>query len=90
MRRMDAQSRRTYRMQQRSTAFKRAKLRRGVIKQQQNTDKFRTERKPGTGGFSDGLGIQQQRMREKGQEIQRAEDMRPPLRGEDQDLRFPK
>lgn len=77
-------------MQQRNTAFKRAKLRRGVLKQRQNIDKFRTERKPGTGGFSDGLGIQQQRMREKGQEIQRAEDMRPPLRNEQSYPGFPK
>ena len=45
--------------------------------QSENSDKFRTERKPGTGGFTGGPAIQQQRMREIGDENRRAESFRP-------------
>ena len=36
----------------------------------------RQEQTPGTGGFSAGLGIQQQRNREKGAELQRSKQLR--------------
>ena len=36
-----------------------------------------TERAPGTGGFSAGIGIQQQRLRELGADKRRSESFRP-------------
>jgi len=38
---------------------------------------FATEQKPGTGGFTQGIAKQQQRMRMKGQEERRAQSFRP-------------
>ena len=36
-----------------------------------------TDRKPGTGGFTQGLAVQQQRVREKGQQLKRSKQLRP-------------
>ena len=38
---------------------------------------FATEQKPGTGGFTQGIARQQERMRIKGQEERRAKSFRP-------------
>lgn len=75
-RRLSAQDRRTYKPQQRAQAVARTKAYRGAIAQQQNSEKFRTEQKPGTGGFTQGLGIQIERLREIGDENRRAEQLR--------------
>lgn len=75
-RRLSAQDRRTYKPQQRAQAVARTKAYRGAIAQQRNSDKFRTEQKPGTGGFTQGLGIQIERLREIGDENRRAEELR--------------
>ena len=76
-RRLDGPSRWSYRHQERAKAVKLAQARRGYMAQSENSDKFRTERKPGTGGFTGGLNIQQQRMRDVGDENRRAESFRP-------------
>jgi len=75
-RRLSAQDRQTYKPQQRSQALARTKAYRGAIAQQRNSDKFRTEQKPGSGGFTQGLGIQIERLREIGDENRRAEQLR--------------
>ena len=43
----------------------------------ENMPKNTTDRRPGTGGFTQGIGIQQQRMRNKGAEVRRAKSLRP-------------
>ena len=43
---------------------------------QRNQDQQRTERKPGTGGFTQGIALQQARLRKEGQELQRAKQLR--------------
>ena len=47
------------------------------MSQQINRPKFTTERKPGTGGFTKGIGVQQERLREEGAKVRRAEALRP-------------
>jgi len=45
----------------------------------QNRQQRTTERTPGTGGFTQGIGLQQQRYRDIGEENQRQESNRPDL-----------
>ena len=56
---------------------RRVKARRGALAYERNRDQFATEQTPGTGGISPGLGIQQQRTREEGEEKRRSESLRP-------------
>ena len=43
---------------------------------QNNIEQARTEQKPGTGGFTQGISIQQQRLRDIGEENRRARQLR--------------
>ena len=56
---------------------RRVKAKRGALAYQRNKPMRTTERAPGTGGFSAGIGIQQQRLRELGDEKRRSESFRP-------------
>ncbi len=61
----------------RQTAAARVKARRGQMKYQENRPKNTTTRRAGTGGFTHGIGIQQQRMRDIGTAQRRAKSLRP-------------
>ena len=76
-RRLSAQDRQSYRPGQRAQKVARARARKGYIAQRETLPINSTDRKPGTGGFTQGLAAQQQRVREKGQELTRSEQLRP-------------
>ena len=71
------EERQSYRPQQRLGAIARAKAFKSSYASQQKRKPFATEQKPGTGGFTQGIGLQQQRLREKGAELRRAKSLRP-------------
>ena len=60
-------------------AHRRAKAYNAQNKLLANRDQRTTTQTPGTGGFTQGLGIQQQRNREIGQERQASEGLRPDM-----------
>lgn len=76
-RRLSAEDRASYRPGQRTQKVARARARKGYMSQQINRPKFTTERKPGTGGFTKGIGVQQDRLRQEGAKVKRAEALRP-------------
>ena len=76
-RRLSREDRATYRPGQRMTKIARARARKGYMSQLENMPKNTTDRKPGTGGFTKGITLQQDRVREKGAELQRAKQLRP-------------
>jgi len=75
-RRLSAADRQSYKPQQRLKALAKAKAYRGHMAMMNNRDQFRTEQKPGTGGFTQGLGIQQQRFRDIGAQNKRSAQLR--------------
>ena len=75
-RRLSAQDKSDYNMS-RSKKIAGARSRRGAMAQRENMPIAHTSQKPGTGGFTQGLSIQQQRNREKGAEIRRSKALRP-------------
>ena len=64
---------------QQSNAYKRAKALNAQNKMLANRDQRTTTQKPGSGGFSGGVGIQQQRYREIGQQNERTKGFMPEL-----------
>ena len=64
-RRLSAQDKSDYNMV-RSRKIAGARARRGAMSQRQNTPIAHTSQRPGTGGFTQGLGLQQARNREEG------------------------
>jgi hypothetical protein len=58
-------------------AHSRAKQRRGELAWNNKVNLGRQEQKPGTGGFTSGLAMQQQRNRELGAELERSKELRP-------------
>ena len=76
-RRLSAQDRSTYKPQKRLGAIAKAKAFKASWSKDKQRKQFATEQKPGTGGFTQGLAKQQQRMRDIGQEKRRAESFRP-------------
>ena len=75
-RRLSAQDKSDYNMS-RSRKIAGARSRRGAMAQRENMPIAHTAQKPGTGGFTQGLAIQQQRNREKGAEVRRSKALRP-------------
>lgn len=75
-RRLSAADRQSYKPEMRLKAVAKAKAYRGQLAMQNKNEAFRTEQKPGTGGFTQGLGIQQQRLREVGQQNRRSKQLR--------------
>jgi len=75
-RRLSAQDKSDYNMS-RTKKIAGARARRGMMAQQKNMPIAHTSQKPGTGGFTQGLGIQQQRNRDKGAEVRRSKALRP-------------
>lgn len=76
-RRMSMRDRSDYRPNKRMGAIARAKAFKSNWARNQQRKPFATEQKPGTGGFTQGIAKQQQRLREIGQEKRRAESLRP-------------
>ena len=75
-RRLSVADRKSYKPDMRLKAVQRANAYRGQMAMQNNNDQFRTEQKPGTGGFTGGRGVQQARLREVGQQNRRAASFR--------------
>ena len=62
----------------RERALSMAKRRRGSLAQARNSMQRTTERTPGSGGFGlRGIAIQQQRLREQGQQARHSKGLRP-------------
>ena len=76
-RRLSMADRSSYKPNQRLGAIARAKAFKSSWASQQQRKPFATEQKPGTGGFTQGIAKQQQRMRIKGQGERRAKSFRP-------------
>ncbi len=76
-RRMSMRDRADYRPNKRMSAIAKAKAFKSNWAKNQQRKPFATEQKPGTGGFTQGIARQQQRMRQKGQEERRAKSLRP-------------
>ena len=76
-RRLSAQDRASYKPQKRLGAIAKARAFKASWSKAKQSKQFATEKKPGTGGFTQGIAKQQQRMREVGQEKRRAESFRP-------------
>lgn len=71
------EERSSYKPQKRLGAIAKAKAFKKQYATEQNRKPFATEQKPGTGGFTQGIARQQERMRIKGAEERRAKSFRP-------------
>ena len=78
-RRLSAEDRQAYRSSARSRAASRTRQQQGQMNQLRNRPERTVTSKPGTGGSTKGIALQQQRVREKGQELQRSKALRPPV-----------
>ena len=76
-RRLSMADRSSYKPQKRLGAIAKAKAFKSSWASQQQRKPFATEQKPGTGGFTQGIAKQQERMRIKGAEERRAKSFRP-------------
>ena len=76
-RRLSAQDRESYRPNNRASALAKARQRKGQMAWDAKVTRGTQEQKPGTGGFTQGIAKQQERMRIKGQEERRAKSFRP-------------
>ena len=76
-RRLSAEDRATYQPGPRQQSIARAKAYKAQWSKNQKRRPFATEQKPGSGGFTQGIARQQQRLREKGMEERRAKSFRP-------------
>jgi hypothetical protein len=76
-RRLSAEDRSSYKPGQRRKAISKARSYKARWAKDKQRKQFATEQKPGTGGFTQGIARQQQRMRAKGQEERRAKSFRP-------------
>ena len=75
-RRLSAQDKEQYQSNNRRSAVAKVRARRGQMAWKNNVKLGRQEQTPGTGGFTAGLHTQQQRVREKGQELARSKALR--------------
>lgn len=75
-RRLSAADKESYKPTQRLKAVAKVKAYRGQMAMENNNEQFRTEKKPGTGGFTGGVGIQQERLRDKGAKLARSKQLR--------------
>ena len=76
-RRLSSEDRETYKPSRRLGAIARAKRFKQKWSAEKQRKPFATEQKPGTGGFTRGIALQQDRLRKEGQEKRRAESFRP-------------
>ena len=76
-RRLSAEDRASYQPGPRQGAIARAKSYKAQWAKNSQRKPFATEQKPGTGGFTQGIAMQQERLREEGAKQRRAESFRP-------------
>ena len=76
-RRLSAEDRAQYNPTNRMKAVSKARARKGQLAWANKTNVGRQEQKPGTGGFTSGLALQQARNREEGAKVQRSKALRP-------------
>ena len=76
-RRLSMADRSSYKPNQRLGAIAKAKAFKSSWASQQQRKPFATEQRPGTGGFTQGIAKQQERLRIKGAEERRAKSFRP-------------
>ena len=75
-RRLKAEDRQ-FNTSRREVALKRAKQRRGQLSYQNNQQMRTTEQAPGSGGFTQGIAVQQARLRDEGQKARTSKNYRP-------------
>jgi len=76
-RRLSAEDRASYKPSNRAQAVSKARARKGQLAWNNKVNVGRQEQSPGTGGFTQGISLQQARLREEGAKIKRAEALRP-------------
>ena len=76
-RRLTAEDRESYRPSNRMQAVAKARARKGQLAWNNKEQMGRQEQKPGTGGFTSALAMQQARNREEGAKVQRSKALRP-------------
>ena len=75
-RRLSAEDRQSYKPSNRMSAVAKARARKGQLAWNNKVNVGRQEQKPGTGGFTQGISMQQARLREKGAELERSKELR--------------
>jgi len=75
-RRLSAADKRSYRPQQRQKAVARARAHRGQMAWDAHRERRTVDQTPGTGGFAQGINIQQQRLRDEGAKLKRSKQLR--------------
>jgi len=75
-RRLSAEDRQSYQPGNRALAVSKARARKGQLAWNNKVNLGRQEQKPGTGGFTQGISMQQARLREKGAELERSKQLR--------------
>ena len=76
-RRLSKEDREQYNPTNRMKAVSKARARKGQLAWANKTNVGRQEQKPGTGGFTSGLALQQARNREEGAKVARSKALRP-------------
>lgn len=76
-RRLSAEDREQYQPQNRMQAVAKARARKGQMAWSGKVNVGRQEQNPGTGGFVQGIALQQARLREEGAKVERAKALRP-------------
>jgi len=76
-RRLSKKDREQYNPTNRMKAVSKARARKGQLAWANKVNTGRQEQKPGTGGFTSGLALQQQRNREEGAKVARSKALRP-------------
>ena len=76
-RRLSAEDKASYRPAPRARALAKAKSHINAVNARETKPIRTSKRRPGTGGFTRGIAIQQQRVSEKGAELRRAKSLRP-------------
>ena len=76
-RRLSAEDRAQYNPSNRMKAVAKARARKGDLAWSNKVNTGRQEQKPGTGGFTSGLALQQARNREEGAKVRRSKALRP-------------
>ena len=76
-RRLSAEDRAQYQPQNRMQAVAKARARKGQMAWSGKVNVGRQEQNPGTGGFVQGIALQQARLREEGAKVERAKALRP-------------
>ena len=75
-RRLSAQDKEQYQGRAKAKNVAQARLKRGQLAWENKVNVGRQERRPGTGGFTSGISMQQARVREEGAKLERSKQLR--------------